>query len=151
MKYYFLLIVLPLITAVSGIAQSTLQFSRVLIITAEETVPDNTVWKVVGMWGQPTEECFEMPCANCWGASTRTIASRRSFKINGDIAYQEISRKVGYSNGGCTSTNTSCGDPCLGPVPYKDNAIFPLWVPAGSTVSGVYDTKVSVIEFAIVP
>jgi hypothetical protein len=132
-------------------AQSNLQFNQVRIISANTEVPAGKVWKIEGIWGPTVEECVDMPCSACWGNATKALIVRRSFKIDGVTAYQEIARKIGYGNGVCTSQNTTCGDVCLGSVPYKDNIIFPLWVPEGTFVDGNGTTRVSVVEFNVVP
>lgn len=132
-------------------AQANLQFNQVRIISSPTQVPVGKVWKIEGIWGPTAEECIDMPCAGCWGASTKAIVIRRSFNINGETAYQEIARKIGYGNGTCTSVNTTCGDACLGTLPYKDGLVFPLWVPEGTTVDGNGTAKISVVEFNVIP
>jgi hypothetical protein len=130
----FLLIAAFLISNQAG--AQTLQFSQVKLVTTQETVPPGKVWKIESViYNIPYDQSSiqSSSSANCATYYYRSAA----ISING------IPTKVG--SGSQPAAYSS--------VDYMHSyTILPVWLPAGSTLSGgPCNNQVSVIEFTVVP
>lgn len=130
MLLFFLLIFYNNITA-----QYNLKFSQVKLVSSQETVPVNKVWKIESV-------IYNIPQTASGYQTTNGSCSTGSFESTA-IVVDGISTKVGsgtepaaYSNLTYTHSYTS----------------LPFWIPAGTTLSGgTCLNKISVIEFSIEP
>jgi len=117
--------------AQAGIAQGTLQFGQVKLVSSTETVPAGRVWKATGI----------MPFQQ---TSWPTSPVYYTIQVNGN------NTTVGHSAYGRATSGSSFGtgsysSPAVPPV-------FPLWLPAGATIgTGVNVHAISVIEFIVLP
>jgi hypothetical protein len=161
-KIIFLLSIL--IATVAVYAQGTLTFSRALIVNdvAGQEVQTGKVWKVTGVYG------FDVVCdlnnrSNCNWSGNNTVHhfASSNFRVNGKVVFS-YNNFFAVSNNSCTtsfqvipaggqyndcvSQSNRFGWPNLQPNPN----IFPMWLPAGTTLqSGGPNTFVSVLEFDI--
>jgi hypothetical protein len=122
-------------------AQGNLQFNQVKLVSSQETVPANKVWKVESatfFGGTPI--CLGSgPNAPCAGGNLigSGFLGEMAFNINGQTNYI-------YSNFGQPNSSASYSSVGLNP--------FPLWLPAGSTLAAGTNMRfLSVIEFNIIP
>ncbi|MCC6599657.1 MAG: hypothetical protein IT223_03175 [Crocinitomicaceae bacterium] len=163
MKFY-LLSLFTLFT-LSGLAQGTLQFNQVkLISNTIETVPTGKVWKVTAIYGQKFA-CWPMSCPGPWPVNS-VYSTRSSFKVNGaevTVFNSMFNPTAGifYSASNCTGSQ-SAGSPvtsCLAAgygeyinsVPDRQTTL-PLWLPAGTTLQST-DAAItlSLVEFNVIP
>jgi len=136
MKYLHFFFIQFLLFPLLVSAQGSLQFNQVKLVTTQQTVPANKVWKVesviysVGVDDAPFIYSGSQSCL---------VYSRRNYSISIDGTLTKVGNLAsGYAN--------SSGDA------YFMTTSLPVWLPAGSTLSGgPCNNKISVIEFNIVP
>ena len=116
-------------------AQGNLQFNQVKLVTSIETVPLGKVWKIESV-------IYNIPLTasgNQRGAGSCNSTSYESTAI--EVA--GIPTKVGQGTQPASYSNL---------VYTHSYTILPLWIPAGTTLSGgTCLNKISVIEFNIIP
>jgi len=130
--FFIQFMVFPLLVS----AQGSLQFNQVKLVTTQQTVPANKVWKVesviysVGVDDTPFIYSGSQSCLGY---------SRRNYSISIDGTLTKVGNLAsGYANSGNDW--------------YFMTTSLPVWLPAGSTLSGgPCNNKISVIEFNIVP
>jgi hypothetical protein len=122
----------------SLLAQGSLQFNQVLLISSADTVPANKVWKIEAL-------------AYNGGAPFASGAISYSHLFSGSRGFDGIARFL------------INGSPVVLPVTYLTNAFnatssvnpnftFPLWLPAGSILTPQTNISyLSVLEFNLVP
>lgn len=116
-------------------AQYNLKFSQVKLVSSQETVPVNKVWKIESV-------IYNIPQTASGYQTSNGSCATGSFESTA-IVVDGTSTKVGsgtepaaYSNLNYTHSYTS----------------LPFWIPAGTTLSGgTCLNKISVIEFSIEP
>jgi hypothetical protein len=115
--------------------QGSLQFNRVKLVTAQETVPVGKVWKVESViYNIPQDGSpFAIQSnANCNENQRRTYA----------IVVDGIPTKAGELSSASGYTSDF----------FHMATKLPIWLPAGATLSGgLCNNKISVIEFNILP
>lgn len=114
----------------------TLQFSRVLIVTTQETVPPGKVWKIESVIYNIG---FDQSGYQTSGSTGCDISYFRSVAIS----VNNVPTKVGQGTATASYSNLS----------YTHTyTMLPIWLPAGSTLSGgPCNNQISVIEFTVVP
>jgi len=112
-----------------SIESQILQFSQVKLVATVETVPSNKVWKIEGF--------FPTTFSRYSSSSGVTEGHIYNLVVNGN------NRPVGVSSFLTGHWGTS----------YAGNiGNFPLWIPAGTTLSaGSNIGEISVIEFTVIP
>jgi len=126
MKKSFLLIAV-IIAALSVKSQGTLEFNQVRLITTEDAVPENKVWKIVSVMSSSQ---LHSTGSNTSIANSITVNSTQIF-ISGR-SYTEQSADGNQSFGIYTQ--------------------LPIWLPANTTLAASTNTgSVSVIEFNVIP
>ena len=133
MKKLFLFTFLILSTLAN--AQGNLQFKQVKLVTSIETVPLGKVWKIESVIYNiaPTASGYQSTS----GACNSTCYESTGIEIAG------IPTKVGQGTQPASYSNL---------VYTHSYTILPLWIPAGTTLSGgTCLNKISVIEFNIIP
>ena len=116
-------------------AQGNLQFNQVKLVTSIETVPLGKVWKIESVIYNiaPTASGYQSTA----GACNSTCYESTGIEIAG------IPTKVGQGTQPASYSNL---------VYTHSYTILPLWIPAGTTLSGgTCLNKISVIEFNIIP
>ena len=116
-------------------AQGNLQFNQVKLVTSIETVPLGKVWKIESVIYNiaPTASGYQSTS----GACNSTCYESTGIEIAG------IPTKVGQGTQPASYSNL---------VYTHSYTILPLWIPAGTTLSGgTCLNKISVIEFNIIP
>ncbi len=133
MKFIFLVLFLWL--SQSLFCQYNLDFSQVKLVSVQETVPANKVWKIESViYNIPQTssgvQTSNGSCASGSYESTAIVVDGTSTKVgNGTVP-------AAYSNVTNTHSYTS----------------LPFWIPAGTTLSGgTCLNKISIIEFNIQP
>jgi len=115
-------------------AQGNLQFNQVKLVTSIETVPLGKVWKIESVIYNiaPTATGYQSGAGSCNSTSYESTA----------IEVAGIPTKVGQGT-----------QPASSSLVYTHSyTILPLWIPAGTTLSGgTCLNKISVIEFNIIP
>ncbi len=117
-------------------SQSSLEFNQVKLISTEETVPNNKVWKIVSVAASSN-------LALTGGGLTKSQSTQ--IIVNSQIVHvTQVSSWVGDSSG----SNAN-------PRPHGITSIqitnLPMWLPEGSTLqSGINVNHISVIEFNLV-
>ncbi len=116
-------------------AQGNLQFNQVKLVTSTETVPVGKVWKIESVIYNiaPTASGYQGGAGSCNSTSYESTA----------IEVAGIPTKVGQGTQPASYSN----------LQYTHSyTILPLWIPAGTTLSGgTCLNKISVIEFNIIP
>ncbi len=133
-KSVLTLLTFCLITSLAG-AQGTLEFSRVLLVSSQQTVPAGTVWKMTNYLPNNAPANTNISISG-FGA---TNYYARLMRVNGtdvfaDHVFMQYSSTVQYP---ASSSLMSGG---------------PIWLPAGTTLSastGIF--AISVIEFNVIP
>ena len=124
-----------LILSTLASAQGNLQFNQVKLVTSTETVPVGKVWKIESViYNIPlTASGYQGGAGSCNSTSYESTA----------IEVAGIPTKVGQGTQPASYSN----------LQYTHSyTILPLWIPAGTTLSGVTClNKISVIEFNIIP
>jgi len=116
-------------------AQGNLQFNQVKLVTSIETVPLGKVWKIESVIYNiaPTATGYQSGAGSCNSTSYESTA----------IEVAGIPTKVGQGTQPASYSNL---------VYTHSYTILPLWIPAGTTLSGgTCLNKISVIEFNIIP
>ncbi len=116
-------------------AQGNLQFNQVKLVTALETVPAGKVWKI--------ESVIYPISQTASGYQTTNGGCSQSYYESTAIEIAGTPTKVGQGTQAASYSNLA----------YTHSyTILPLWIPAGTTLSGgVCLNKISVIEFNIIP
>ncbi|MBM3170992.1 MAG: hypothetical protein FJZ75_05200 [Bacteroidetes bacterium] len=132
------LFVLIFVSFQSLLAQGSLQFNQVLLISTADTVPANKVWKIEAL-------------AYNGGAPFASGANNYSHLFSGNRGFEGIARFL------------INGSPVVLPVTYltnnynatssvNPNFTFPMWLPAGSILTPQTNISyLSVLEFNLVP
>jgi hypothetical protein len=116
-------------------AQGNLQFNQVKLVTSIETVPLGKVWKIESVIYNiaPTATGYQSGAGSCNSTSYESTA----------IEVAGIPTKVGQGTQPASYSSL---------VYTHSYTILPLWIPAGTTLSGgTCLNKISVIEFNIIP
>jgi len=116
-------------------AQGNLQFNQVKLVTSLETVPLGKVWKIESVIYNiaPTATGYQSGAGSCNSTSYESTA----------IEVAGIPTKVGQGTQPASYSSL---------VYTHSYTILPLWIPAGTTLSGgTCLNKISVIEFNIIP
>jgi len=126
------------------LAQPSLEFSQVRLITAEETVPTGKVWKVEAALGPATSVQQNSSTLS----TTPSLPSSHIILVNGStvsvLAHGFLGNSV--SAGGSTTTSNYR----LVTVGKEFCTSFPFWLPEGATLeAGSNVNSISVIEFTI--
>ena len=116
-------------------AQGNLQFNQVKLVTSIETVPLGKVWKIESVIYNIAATASGYQASN--GSCNSTSYESTSIEIAG------VPTKVGQGTQAASYSN----------LQYTHSyTILPLWIPAGTTLSGgTCLNKISVIEFNIIP
>jgi hypothetical protein len=135
MKHTFILLSF-LGIGLSAMAQGNLQFNQVKLVTSQQAVPANKVWKVESV-------IYNIP-------ADQTAASSSASQSCGASTYYSKSVEI---NGVPTKTGNGTHSAAYSNLAYiHAYTELPLWLPAGATLSGgPCLNQVSVIEFNIVP
>jgi len=137
---------LALLLTCSAFSQN-LQFSEVLLVTTEQTVPDGKVWKITNVLPSTRLTSAVAYTTSTTGSGTNNGSTQQIIQVNSVDVYVASSNSVGrqnYYNGTGAATQSSSAASSM--------SMSPIWLPSGSTLaagSGVY--AVSVIEFTQVP
>jgi hypothetical protein len=136
MKYLHFFFIQFLLFPLLVSAQGNLQFNQVKLVTTQQTVPANKVWKVESV-------IFPIPADDppfvTSGSTGCSFNTRRNYAISIDGTLT----KVGQLASGFANSSWDY---------YFMTTSLPVWLPAGSTLSGgPCSNKISVIEFNIVP
>lgn len=119
-------------TSLGLYAQGNLQFNRVKLVAASDTVPTGKVWKIESV-------IYSTPIVQNGNATTAfSIGTDATIIINGSSIVTRSSRGINSSQGGAYYALW--------------NLDLPIWLPAGSTLAsstGVH--SISIIEFNVVP
>lgn len=116
-------------------AQGNLQFNQVKLVTSLETVPLGKVWKIESV-------IYNIPLAASGYQSTSGSCNSSSSESTG-IEIAGIPTKVGQGTQPASYSSL---------IYTHSYTILPLWIPAGTTLSGgTCLNKISVIEFNIIP
>ena len=124
-----------LILSTLASAQGNLQFNQVKLVTSIETVPLGKVWKIESVIYNiaPTATGYQSGAGSCNSTSYESTA----------IEVAGIPTKVGQGTQPASYSSL---------VYTHSYTILPLWIPAGTTLSGgTCLNKISVIEFNIIP
>jgi hypothetical protein len=116
-------------------AQGNLQFNQVKLVTTLETVAAGKVWKVESVIYNiaPTATGYQSGAGSCNSTSYESTA----------IEVAGVPTKVGQGTQPASYSNL---------VYTHSYTILPLWLPAGTSLSGgTCLNKVSVIEFNVIP
>lgn len=118
-----------------------LTFNQVLLVTSQQSVPANKVWKVEGVAGPMVKQYMYRSRSDADFNPPQCL-----IKINGnDISVlNTLGAGAGHGSGdaGGSSGFAYAGSPTN----------FPIWLPAGATLEASTNiTYVSVIEFNVVP
>ena len=116
-------------------AQGNLQFNQVKLVTTLETVPAGKVWKVESVIYNiaPTATGYQSGAGSCNSTSYESTA----------IEVAGVPTKVGQGTQPASYSNL---------VYTHSYTILPLWLPAGTSLSGgTCLNKISVLEFNIIP
>ncbi len=133
MKKLFLFTFLILSTLAN--AQGNLQFNQVKLVTSLETVPLGKVWKIESV-------IYNIPLTAQGYQNTNVSCNSTSSESTG-IEIAGVPTKVGQGTQAASYSSLT----------YTHSyTILPLWIPAGTTLSGgTCLNKISVIEFNIIP
>jgi len=137
-------IAMQIIPVQRGSGQDTsLQFSQVRLISTEETVPTNHVWKVVGVAGPRVIQHDR----NNWDTSLPAAINPPAVNILiNSIAVAVGNPSVGAGVAGYSSSNGRAWNTIYSSIPTT----FPLWLPAGTSLAASTNVSyVSVIEFQV--
>ena len=118
-------------------AQGNMQFSQVKIVTAQETVPVGKIWKVESVIYNVPENQSGFQSSNYNASCNISYYRSTAITINGIFTKAgNVTEPASYSSGDYTHSYTK----------------LPLWLPAGSTLSGgPCLNQISILEFNIVP
>jgi hypothetical protein len=126
------------------LAQPSLEFSQVRLITAEETVPTGKVWKVEAALGPATSTQQNSNTLS----TTPTLPSSHIILVNGQTTSIAPFAYLGSSITG--TGNTSGTSLRLVTVGKEFCTSFPFWLPEGATLEASTNVNaISVIEFTI--
>jgi len=116
-------------------AQGNLQFNQVKLVTSLETVPLGKVWKIESV-------IYNIPLTAQGYQNTNGSCNSTSSESTG-IEIAGVPTKVGQGTQAASYSSLT----------YTHSyTILPLWIPAGTTLSGgTCLNKISVIEFNIIP
>lgn len=127
-----------------------LKFSRAIIVgSAQQTVPNNTVWKVTSIYGEESNVCMNVFCA----ASDYYAKGFISQMFVNGVSIPSVIRgfkanHFRFTVSNCTGADYSSDLTCHNKT--ADPNILPMWLPAGTTLkSGGPNTFVSIIEFVL--
>lgn len=133
-KTVYIVILLFMLCSVHSRAQSSLEFSKVLLVSTSQTVPIDRVWKIESVISSSKLAPGLSYSSN--GGSTNSIV----ILINGSSAYIKSWDEKNYANAGAYSAASG------------DVTDLPIWLPAGSSLEASTNTLyISVIEFKVVP
>ncbi len=123
-------------TSATLLAQGTLQFNQVKLVTSQQTVPANKVWKVESV-------IYNIPADQTSGSTSSSQSCGPSTYYSKSIDINGVPTKTGHG------THSAAYSNLLYIHAYTE---LPLWLPAGATLSGgPCLNQVSVIEFNIIP
>jgi len=128
-------VILILLLCIGIKAQHTLQFNQAILVSNSQTVPANTVWKVVAVL--PSSNSIERNTGYSSSPGVGTFA----ITVNSNPIY--LSKATGdpasnYEGGNFSYTNIT-GD-----------GVLPMWLPAGTTLAASTNIQyVSVLEFIV--
>ena len=115
-------------------AQHTLQFNRAILVSSQQTVPDNTVWKAVAIL--PSSG----PISNVSGYSGAPAVAAFAININSNPVY------VSNVDGGWPGA----GNQNFSYTNSKGIENLNMWLPAGTTLAASTNIQyISVIEFIV--
>lgn len=146
MRTILITLAIALLSPSIGVGQPTLEFSRVVLVSAEETVPVGKVWKVEAALGPATTTSQNTNSLS----TTPTLPSSHIILVNGSTV--SISSQ-GYLGSSITGTgNTSGTSLRLITVGKEFCTSLPFWLPENSTLeAGSNVNAISVIEFTVNP
>jgi len=118
------------------LSQSNLSFSRALLVTSEETVPDGHVWKVVSVLGSSGLTPL---------STTSSSTSTQRIVVNSTEVFIAAWNYMFHGSSSTTATSTKTAAAAMGSITQ-----LPIWLPEGTTLdTGLNTFGVSVIEFVI--
>jgi hypothetical protein len=142
----------------SSAKAQTLSFSQALIVSSSvETVPNDKVWKLTSAYGE-YEGCagyfnndynglrYKQAILTDFFVNGVKINVVRENLFNNSVAHFSLNTCSGSSSTSNQNWNYAIGNRSASPV------IFPMWIPAGTTVNtGGSTVKLSVLEFNVIP
>lgn len=121
MKHFLFSLFLLLCSSLAW-GQSRLQFNQVRLVTTEQTVPANKVWKVVGIYTSQTS------------FGNHSATNTPAILVNGVRNFYVEPLPIGSGLFAYTASG------------------FPFWLPAGATLAVSNTTAfINVIEFNVIP
>jgi len=147
-----LVLIFSVLTFGNTEAQNILGFNEVLIITDQvETVPSGKVWKVTGIFGLSDNICYPYFNAN-FGTVRYALGFGTGLLVNTVTIVNQITDRTGSShfpNPDCTGSGSTNWNPTFPKIEPNPN-VFPMWLPAGTTLRTLGPTTFSsVLEFDV--
>lgn len=135
----------------SASAQSTLQFSNILLVTTVQTVPSGKVWKIENIL--PSARLAD--ANTLWDGTTLVdgitnldkiiVVNAQNVIVHSSSATTSVQEQYTSTTSAIRSSNSGYG--------FANGILSgPIWLPSGTTLAastGVY--AVSVVEFAVAP
>lgn len=138
---HFLIFICTLFFVVHVFAQKSLEFSQVKLVSTEETVPDDHVWKVVGVAGDRV--VLHQSYTHSWAPPPPIEPVRNIIIINGndvDVGKTSVGGGAGYGASSVAYNTIYSSSPTS----------LPLWLPEQTSLeAGDNVHYVSVIEFKV--
>jgi len=132
-------LLLLLFSGLAG-AQNNLAFSRVLLLTATDTVPAGRVWKV---------ESVLQGTSSAW--QTVTSGTNSYFSVCGFLVNGVYTSAINYYRWYSTTTTGNGTAQSATSAGFQGTSL-PLWLPAGTAIAPATNANgVSVIEYYITP
>ncbi len=126
--------IIILLVCVALKAQHTLQFNRAILVSTEQSVPNNTVWKVVSVLPS------SMAISNVSGYPSAPAVSAFAITINSNPVY------FSNVNGGWEGANQNN----FAYTNATGTENLNMWLPAGTTLAASTNIQyISVIEFIV--
>jgi len=132
-----LFVILLITGAVSLLRAQSLQFSRVLLLSSEQTVPQGYIWKI--------ESCLGVRTTSSGGSSMQTPPDSHLILIN------SVPISVATNGYGTIAADGSNSSYWYGSK-TEVCTTMPIWLPEGTTVNISSNVNfISIVEFKIIP